>query len=125
MLGKKEPVIRVAMMPRDTNAHGFIFGGVILSHIDLAGSMEARKHTQKKVVTVAMKEVKFIAPVFVGDLLTCYTEVLSTGKSSITIKVDVYADRMGEKFQKTVEVTEAIVVYVAVDEDHKPIPICD
>ena len=117
-----EPAIRVVLMPKDTNAHGTIFGGIILSYIDLAASVEVRKHTTKKIVTVAMREVVFVAPVFVGDIVSFYTQLIGVGRTSITIKVTVEADRVNDPGRR-VRVTEAEVVYVAVDEDRSPIPI--
>src|SRR6267154_2344204 len=84
-----QPAIRVVMMPRDTNPLGTIFGGLILSYIDQAGAVHARQHSQKMLVTVAMHEVKFIAPVFVGDLVSFYTETLKIGNTSITVRVTV------------------------------------
>jgi len=117
-----EPAIRVLMMPRDTNPHGTIFGGVILSYIDLAAAVEVRKHTLKKIVTKAMHEVAFVAPVFVGDLVSFYTELVRIGHTSITIKVTVEADRAKNPGTRT-RVTEADVVYVAIDENRHPIPI--
>src|SRR5262245_7886016 len=88
-----QPAIRVVMMPKDTNAHGTIFGGVILNHVDLAGAVEAQRHTARKVVTVAMHEVKFIAPVLVGDLVSFYTETVKIGTTSVTVRVTVDAKR--------------------------------
>src|SRR5512143_3980040 len=81
-----QPAIRVVMMPRDTNPMGTIFGGIILSFIDQAGVVEAQRHTDKQLVTVAMHEVKFIAPVFVGDLVSFYAEKVRIGNTSITIR---------------------------------------
>src|SRR4029079_4555634 len=89
-----DPAIRVVLMPKDTHAHGTIFGGVILSYIDIAAAIEARKHTPKKIVTKAMHEVVFVAPVFVGDIVIFYTELVRIGRTSITIKVLVEADRI-------------------------------
>lgn len=120
--GKLEPAIRVVMMPRDTNPMGTIFGGIILSYIDQAGAVEALRHTNKKLVTVAMHEVKFIAPVFVGDLVSFYTETLKIGNTSLTVRVTVEAKR-GQAPHETVRVTQAEVVYVAVDEQGKPVPV--
>jgi acyl-CoA thioesterase YciA len=119
-----EPAIRVVLMPKDTNAHGTIFGGVILSYIDIAAAIEVRKHTLKKIVTKAMREVIFVAPVFVGDLVSCYTELVRVGRTSITIKVTVEADRVSNPGQR-VRVTEAEVVYVAIDDDRRPVRIRD
>ncbi len=119
-----DPAIRVVLMPKDTNAHGTIFGGVILSYIDLAGAIEVRKHTTKPIVTVAMHEVVFVAPVFVGDLVSFYTELLKIGRTSISIKVIVEAERVRHPRER-VRVTEAEVIYVAVDDNRHPIPIRD
>ncbi len=115
-----EPAIRVIMMPRDTNAVGTIFGGVILSYIDQAGAVEAKKFTRHRIVTVAMREVKFVSPVYVGDLVSFYTTLTRVGRSSLTVKVMVEADRSGDP-PIQVRVTEAEVVYVAVDENGQPV----
>jgi acyl-CoA thioesterase YciA len=117
-----QPAIRVVMMPRDVNPMGTIFGGIILSYIDQAGTVEARKQTSKKLVTVAMHEVKFLAPVFVGDLVSFYTETVRIGTTSITVRITVEAWR-GAEPHETARVTQAEVVYVAVSEPGKPIPI--
>jgi acyl-CoA thioesterase YciA len=117
-----DPAIRVVLMPKDTNAHGTIFGGVILSYIDIAAAIEARKHTVKKIVTKAMHEVVFVAPVFVGDIVSFYTEFVRIGRTSITIRVMVEADRARHPGE-CARVTEAEVVYVAVDENRRPIPV--
>ena len=119
-----DPAIRVVLMPKDTNAHGTIFGGVILSYIDIAAAIEVRKHTLKKIVTKAMHEVVFVAPVHVGDLVSFYTELVRIGRTSITIKVIVEADRVRQPGERVI-VTEAEVVYVAIDENRRPIPIRD
>jgi acyl-CoA thioesterase YciA len=119
-----DPAIRVVLMPKDTNAHGTIFGGVILSYIDIAAAIEVRKHTSKQIVTKAMHEVVFVAPVFVGDIVSFYTELVRIGRTSITIKVLVEADRV--KFpSERARVTEAEVVYVAVDANRRPVPVRD
>jgi len=112
-----EPAIRVLMMPRDTNAHGTIFGGVILSYIDQAGAIEARRQGLQFMVTVSMDKVVFHEPVFVGDLVSFWTETLRIGNTSITTKVVVEVIRNGME-RKTV--TEAQVVYVNLGEDRKP-----
>ncbi len=117
-----EPAIRVLMMPRDTNAHGTIFGGVILSYIDQAGAIEARRQGSQFMVTVSMDKIVFHQPVFVGDLVSFWTETLRIGNTSITTKVVVEAIR-GADLAKKVLVTEAQVVYVNVGEDRKPRPI--
>ena len=117
-----EPAIRVLMMPRDTNAHGTIFGGVILSYIDQAGAIEARRQGCRLMVTVSMDKVVFHEPVFMGDLVSFWTETLRIGNTSITIKVVVEAIR-GNDPLKRVLVTEAQVVYVNVGDDRRPTPI--
>lgn len=117
-----EPAIRVTMMPKDTNHAGTIFGGVILSYLDLAGAVEARKHANKLFVTVAMHGVNFIAPVFVGDLVSFYTRTQRLGRTSITVDIVVEAVREGGSGER-VRVMEADVVYVAVDENRRPIAI--
>ena len=120
----RSPAIRVVMLPKDTNAQGTIFGGVILSYVDQAGGIEARKHADKKFVTVAMKEVEFLEPVQVGDLVSFYTSTVRIGRSSVTVKVDVEAQRH-EDYSKRVTVTEAEVIYVAVDNQGRPVPVKD
>ncbi|MEQ8765429.1 MAG: hotdog domain-containing protein [Planctomycetota bacterium] len=117
----RQPAIRVILLPKDTNERGTIFGGVILSQLDLAGAVEARKHTEHKFVTVAMKEVEFVAPVYVGDVVSFYTETVRRGRTSVTVQVSVEAQRR-KNSDETVRVTEAEVVYVAVNEDGQPIP---
>lgn len=114
-----EPAIRVLMMPRDTNGHGTIFGGVILSYIDQAGAIEARRQGLQFMVTVSMDKVVFHEPVFVGDLVSFWTETLRIGTTSITTKIVVKAIRAGDPSQR-VTVTEAQVVYVNLGEDRKP-----
>ena len=117
-----EPAIRVLMMPRDTNAHGTIFGGVILSYIDQAGAIEARRQGCQLMVTVSMDKVVFHAPVLVGDLVSFWTETMRIGNTSITTKVVVEAIRVGRSSERVV-VTEANVVYVNLGQDGKPTPI--
>ncbi|MGH7887069.1 MAG: acyl-CoA thioesterase [Candidatus Binatia bacterium] len=117
-----EPTLRVTMLPRDTNARGTIFGGVILSHIDLAGAVAASRQAPRNFVTRAMREVEFIAPVYVGDVVSFYASVLQVGTTSVAIKVDVEAERAKEPSLR-VKVTAAEVIYVAVDEAGRPIPL--
>jgi acyl-CoA thioesterase YciA len=117
-----EPAIRVTMLPRDTNKHGTVFGGVILSYLDLAGDIEARRNASRNFVTVALRGVEFIAPVFVGDLVSFYTRTVKTGRTSVTVEVIVEAERDDDP-RDCVRVMEAEVVYVAVDENRRPIPI--
>lgn len=117
-----EPAIRVLMMPRDTNAQGTIFGGVILSYIDQAGAIEARRQGCGRMVTVAMDKIVFHQPVQVGDLVSFWTETKRIGTTSITAHVVVEATRAADPATK-VKVTEAEVVYVNIDVDGKPVAI--
>jgi acyl-CoA thioesterase YciA len=110
------------MLPRDTNAMGTIFGGVILSYVDQAGAVEAHRHTKHNVVTVAMREVVFKAPVFVGDLVSFHAQTVRVGTTSVTVRVSVEAERLSEP-ERTIPVTEAEVVYVAVDAARRPVPL--
>jgi acyl-CoA thioesterase YciA len=119
MSSYRDPAIRITLLPRDTNSAGTIFGGVILSYIDMAGAIEAHRHTHMdRFVTVAMREVIFHKPVFVGDLVSFYAETLRIGTTSITVRVIVETERIGSTAEQ-VRVTEAEVVYVAVDANRK------
>ena len=117
----REPAIRVVLMPRDTNGHGTIFGGVIMSHLDIAGSVQARRHTGHRVVTAAIDRVSFLAPVHVGDVVSFYTSTVRTGTTSVTVSIEVEADRADGSGR--VRVTRAQAVYVAVDTDGRPVPL--
>jgi acyl-CoA thioesterase YciA len=117
------PAIKVLLLPKDTNAYGTIFGGVILSHIDLASAVEARKAAARRYVTKAMREVEFHEPVFLGDVVNFFTETVRVGRTSITVRVTVEAERWGGGQGERVKVTEAEVVLVAVDEGGHPTPI--
>ncbi len=121
---KETLALRTMLLPRDTNGAGTIFGGVILSQIDLAGAGVARQHACHRYVTVAMKEVKFIAPVFVGDIVSYFGKVVKVGTTSVTTEIRVEAERFAD-CAETVEVTTAEVIYVAVNERGQPIPIQD
>ena len=118
----REPSIRVIMMPKDTNAHGTIFGGVILSYIDQAAAVEARRHGAARIVTVAMHEVVFHEPVNVGDLVSFYTRLVRIGRTSITVAVEVFSQRE-DGVDNRVKVTEAEVTFVNIDKDRKPVGI--
>jgi acyl-CoA thioesterase YciA len=120
--------VKVVMMPRDTNQYGTIFGGVLLSYMDQAGAVGAQHEIRRAgwpdrpVVSVAMNRVEFHQPVFVGDTVSFWTQLIRVGRTSITMHVTVEADRQGE----TVQLTEAEVTYVAVDltaGDRRPVPI--
>jgi acyl-CoA thioesterase YciA len=114
--------IRVAMLPRDTNAMGTIFGGIILSYIDQAGAVEGHRYATGRLVTVAMHEVEFLHPVYVGDLVSFYAETVKVGRTSVTVKVTVEAERQTPDRSRA-KVTEAEVVYVHVDENNAPVPL--
>ncbi|MSR74678.1 MAG: acyl-CoA thioesterase [Planctomycetes bacterium] len=119
---QREPAIRVSLMPKDTNIHGTIFGGVILSYIDQAGAVAARPYAPIRMVTVAMKEVVFKEPVHVGDIISFYAHVTHVGKTSVTVHVDVVAERF-RPYGLKVHVTAADVIYVAVDDNGRKIPV--
>lgn len=121
-MSTQTPVIRVMMMPRDTNGHGTIFGGIILSYIDQGGAVGAIEAGCQQVVTVAMDKVEFHAPVFVGDLLSLYTRIEREGRTSIVVHVVVKARRQRDPGEEVL-VTEATVIYVNVDGGGTPVPI--
>jgi len=122
MDANNDPTLRVTLLPRDTNKYGTIFGGVILSQIDMAGAIEARRSCgPHNFVTVAMDKVVFHKPVFVGDIVSFYTETLRIGRTSVTTKVIVEATRAED--EKRVKVTEAEVVFVDVGKNWRPVPV--
>ncbi len=113
------PAIKVAAMPKDANAGGSIFGGWIMSQIDIAGAVLAVERAKGRVVTVAVNSMAFHEPVYVGDIVSCYAEIIKTGRTSITVKVEVYSER-NPLHKETVKVTAAQLTYVALDEARKP-----
>ena len=119
---RRQPAIRVSMLPRDTNPHGTIFGGVILSYTDQAGAIEALLHGATRVVTVAMEKVVFHAPVHVGDLVSLYGELVRVGRTTETVKVVDQAAPPGTA-RRPRQVTEAQITYVNVDDAGRPLPI--
>ena len=152
-MSERVPAIKVLLLPKDTNAYGTIFGGVILSHIDLASAIEARKIAPHHYVTKAMREVEFHEPVHLGDIVSFYTETVRIGRTSVTVRVLVEAERWGEVpdlatglprqtgetvstgvpgrsgdaakvgHGEIVKVTEAEVVLVAINAEGRPVPI--
>lgn len=123
MIDYTDPAIRLTLLPRDTNPQGTIFGGIILSYIDMAGAIEAHRRTKvERFVTVAMREVIFHKPVFVGDLVSFYAETIRIGTTSITVRVIVEAERYGGTSDR-IRVTEAEVIYVAVDANRRKMKI--
>jgi len=119
---EQDLTIRVMAMPADTNASGDIFGGWLMSQVDIAGSIVARRRAQGRTVTIAVDSFQFRKPVFVGDVVSCYARITRVGKTSLTIKVKAYAERQGKSHHSHL-VTEADLTYVAVDEQRKPRPI--
>ena len=115
----KEPTLRVVPMPRDSNSNGDIFGGWVMSQVDIAGSLPAIRLARGRVVTVAVNSFVFKKPVLVGDVVSLYAEVVKVGHTSITVSVEVYAQRNPEK-EECVKVTEATLTYVAVDKSCHP-----
>lgn len=115
----KVPQLRVMPMPADANVHGDVFGGWIMAQVDIAGALPAVRRANGRVATVAVNSFLFKQPVFVGDLLSFYAEVVKVGNTSITVNVEVYAERNRLQVE-TVKVTEATLTYVATDEERKP-----
>lgn len=114
------PVIRVPARPADQNPGGSIFGGWIMSYVDIAGSIPALNRVRGPVVTRAVDSFEFKKPVFVGDLISCYADIVSEGRTSMKVKVVVYAERMSKGETSVIKVTEATLTYVAIDENRKP-----
>jgi len=115
----KQPALRVVPMPSDANPVGDIFGGWIMSQVDIAGSIQAIRRARGRVATVAVNAFSFKQPVFVGDLVSLYADIVRVGRTSITVDVEVFAQRSPLDIE-CVKVTEATLTYVAVDENRKP-----
>lgn len=115
-----EPAIRVVMMPRDLNHQGAVFGGVILSNIDLAGFVEAKRQAYHKYVTASIGRVDFKHPIQCGEIVSFHAKTIRVGRTSITVQIDVYVNG---KDDKNVHVTEAEITYVALGDDNKPTPV--
>ena len=115
----KDPTLRVVPMPADSNSTGDIFGGWVMSQVDIAGSIPAIRRARGRVATVAVNSFVFRQPVMVGDVVSFYAEIVKVGRTSITVSVEVYAQRNPEK-EETVKVTEATLTYVAVDHQRRP-----
>jgi acyl-CoA thioesterase YciA len=121
-LPERDPVLRVVPMPADANPTGDIFGGWIMSQVDIAGSIPALRLAKGRIATVAVNSFTFKQPVLIGDLVSFYAEVARVGRTSITVNVEVYAQR-GTEEEVTVKVTEATLTYVAVDAERRPRPV--
>lgn len=117
-----QPVLRVVPMPADVNQHGDIFGGWIMSQVDIAGGVLAARHARGRVATVAVNSFTFKEPVLVGDVVSFYGDVLHVGRTSVTVSIEVYAQRNPDDLI-TVRVTEASLTYVAVGADRRPRPV--
>ena len=117
-----QPAIRILAMPTDTNASGDIFGGWLMSQVDIAGSIEAFRRAKGRIVTVAVNEFRFLQPVYVGDLISLYTRLIKIGTSSIRIHVTAFAERNRGK-DECHKVAEAEITYVAIDENRQPRPV--
>ena len=113
------PQLRVVPMPADANVHGDVFGGWIMAQVDIAGSLPAVRRANGRVATVAVNSFLFKQPVFVGDLLSFYAHVVRVGTTSVTVNVEVYAERMRLQ-SEVIKVTEATLTYVATGDDRKP-----
>lgn len=118
----RQPVLRVIPMPKDANLHSDVFGGWIMAQVDIAGSVPATRRAGGRVATVAVNAFVFKQPVFVGDLLSFYTEIVKVGRTSITVSVEVYAERQRMEAD-VVKVTEATLTYVATDETRRSRPL--
>lgn len=118
----REPVLRVIPLPGDANMHGDVFGGWIMAQVDIGGSVIASRRAQGRVATVSVNSFTFKEPVFVGDLLSVYASIIKTGTTSITVAVEVYAER-NLLPDETVKVTEAILTYVATDDQRRSRPL--
>lgn len=116
------PQLRVMPMPADANLHGDVFGGWIMAQVDLAGSLPAARRAKGRVATVSVNSFTFRQPVFIGDLLSLYAHIVKIGNTSITVNVEVYAERNLQQ-SEIVKVTEATLTYVAIGEDRKPRPL--
>ena len=119
---QREPVLRVVPRPADANQHGDIFGGWVMSQVDIAAGVAAARRARGRVATVAVNSFQFKQPVYVGDLVSFYADIVRVGTTSITINVEVYAQRNPTDVE-TVKVTEATLTFVATGEDRKPRPV--
>jgi acyl-CoA thioesterase YciA len=115
----RDPTLRVVPMPADANQSGDIFGGWIMAQVDIAGSIPAMRLAKGRVATIAVNSFQFKQPVLVGDVISLYAEVVRVGRTSITVNVEVYAQRRPER-EEVVKVTEATLTYVAIDADRNP-----
>lgn len=121
----QQPVLRLMPRQADTNGNGDIFGGWIMSQVDIAGAILAARRANGRIVTVAVNAFQFKKPVFIGDVVSFYADVSKIGRTSITVDVTVYAERgwNSAQYGECVKVTEALLTYVAIDDQRRPVPI--
>jgi len=122
LLPDKEPALRVVPMPADANQHGDIFGGWVMSQVDIAGGVAAARRARGRVATVAVNSFTFKEPVLIGDVVSFFAQIRRVGRTSITVDVEVYAER-GREDTKVVKVTEAVLTFVAIDQHGRPRPV--
>jgi acyl-CoA thioesterase YciA len=120
-IGEHEPILRVVPRPADINANGHIFGGWVLSQMDIAAGIVASREAEGPVATVAIEAMEFIAPILLHDLISVYARVARVGRTSIQIRIEVIASR--DRGKSEVKVTEGLFTFVAIDEDHRPRPV--
>ncbi len=122
-LPDRQPTLRVVAMPNDVNALGSVFGGWIMAQVDIAASIPAVRHALGRVATRAVNSFEFREPLFVGDVVSFYADVVKIGKTSITVDVEVYAERLRHGEYQSIKVTQAQLTFVALDERGQPRPI--
>lgn len=118
----KQTLLRTLAMPADSNPSGDIFGGWIMSQMDIAGASYARQISQSRVVTIAVEAMTFLLPVFIGDEVSCYCETEKIGRTSVAVKIETWV-RRDRLTDESIKVTEAVYTYVAIDKDRNPIPL--
>ncbi len=121
-IDNKQTLLRTLAMPADSNPSGDIFGGWIMSQMDIAGASYARQISQSRVVTIAVEAMTFLLPVFIGDEVSCYCETEKIGRTSVAVKIETWV-RRDRLTDESIKVTEAVYTYVAIDKDRNPIPL--
>ncbi len=119
-LPEKQPTLRVVAMPGDVNALGSVFGGWIMAQVDIAASIPAIRHAKGKIATRAVNSFEFREPLFVGDVVSFYADLVRVGKTSLTVDVEVYAERLRQGAYQSIKVTQAQLTFVALDEGGQP-----
>lgn len=121
-LENKQTLLRTLAMPADSNPSGDIFGGWIMSQMDIAGASYARQIAQSRVVTIAVEAMTFLLPVYIGDEVSCYCETEKIGRTSVAVKIETWV-RRDRLTDESIKVTEAVYTYVSIDENRRPIPL--